>query len=131
MRRALVLLLCLPAAALAGCGTSADRTQSRAAVQALYAGFQRHDGAAACAQMSASLRRQIAHDSGSPCAKAVLGFDLHPGRPAAVLVYADASEVRLTGGDTAFLGDTRQGWRVQAVGCRPQGKGPYECEAAA
>jgi hypothetical protein len=131
MGRALVLLLCLPAAALAGCGTSADRDQSRAAVQALYAAVQRHDGAAACAQMSPSLRQQIVHDSGSRCAKAVLDFDLHGGRPTAVEVYADAAEVRLAGGDTAFLGDTQQGWRVQAVGCRPQGKGPYECEAAA
>jgi hypothetical protein len=131
MGRALVLLLCLPAAALAGCGTSADRDQSRAAVQALYAAVQRHDGAAACAQMSPSLRQQIVHDSGSRCAKAVLDFDLHGGRPTAVEVYADAAEVRLVGGDTAFLGDTQQGWRVQAVGCRPQGKGPYECEAAA
>jgi hypothetical protein len=131
MRRTLLVLLCLPAAALVACGTNTDRDQSRAAVQALYAAVQRHDGAAACAQMSASLRRQIAHDSGSPCAKAVLDFTLHGGTPAAVRVYADAAEVRLAGGDTAFLGDTHEGWRVQAVGCRPQGEGPYECEAAA
>jgi hypothetical protein len=131
MRRTSVVLLCLPAVALAGCGTSADRAQSRAAVQALYAAVQRHDGAAACAQMSPSLRQQIVHDSGSSCAKAVLDFDLRPGRPTTVHVYADAAQVRLTGGDTAFLDDTRQGWRVEAVGCRPQGKGPYECEAAA
>ena len=102
-RTSVVLLLWLPAAALAGCGTSADRDQSRAAVQALYAAVQRHDGAAACAQMSPSLRQQIVHDSGSRCAKAVLDFDLHGGRPTAVEVYADAAEVRLAGGDTAFL----------------------------
>ena len=130
MRRVL-LLLCVSAAALAGCGSGADRARARETVQALNAALQRHDGAAACAQMSAELRRQIAQDEGAPCAKAVLGLGLRGGRPATVRVYADAAEVRLAGGDTDFLGDTRHGWRVQAVGCRPQGGAPYDCAAVA
>jgi hypothetical protein len=48
-----------------------------------------------------------------------------------VRVYADAAEVQLSGGDTVFLSDTREGWRVDAVGCRPRGDGPYDCEEQA
>jgi hypothetical protein len=58
-------------------------------------------------------------------------LSLHGGRPAAVRVYADAAEVALAGGDTVFLGDTTEGWRVEALGCRPNGKGPYQCEEQA
>jgi hypothetical protein len=114
-----------------GCGTGADREQVRAAAQALYTAAQRHDGATACAQMSPSLRAQLVEDHGSPCAKAVLKLNLHGQTPMAVRVYANAAEVKIAGGDTVFLGDTREGWRVEALGCRPQGPGPYECEEQA
>jgi hypothetical protein len=113
-----------------GCGTGADRDQARAAAQALYTAAQRHDGATACAQMSPSLRAQLVEDHGSPCAKAVLKLNLHGQTPMTVRVYANAAEVEIAGGDTVFLGDTREGWRVEALGCRPQGPGPYECEEA-
>jgi hypothetical protein len=129
-RRALMLSL-LVAASAAACGTSTDRDQARSAAQTLYAAVQRHDGALACAQMSPSLRAQLVKDEGSPCAKAVLKLQLHDGTPETVRVYADSAEVRLRHGDTVFLGDTREGWRVEALGCQPQGPGPYDCEAQA
>jgi hypothetical protein len=130
--RASVIALCLLllVAGTTGCGTGADRDQARAAAQALYTAAQRHDGATACAQMSPSLRTQLVEDHGSPCAKAVLKLNLHGHMPMAVRVYANAAEVEIAGGDTVFLGDTREGWRVEALGCRPQGPGPYECEEA-
>ena len=133
MSRAPVITLCLLlfAAAVAGCGANADRDQARAAAQALYTAAQRHDGVTACAQMSASLRAQLVDDHGSPCAKAVLKLNLHGRTPVTVRVYADAAEVELAGGATVFLGDTREGWRVEALGCRSQGPGPYECEEQA
>jgi hypothetical protein len=126
-----VIALCLVAVAATGCGTGADRDQARAAAQTLYAAAQRHDGARACAQMSPDLRAQLVDDHGSPCAKAVLKLDLQGRTPRAVRVYADAAEVEFAGGDTVFLSDTSQGWRVEALGCRPQGPGPYECEEQA
>jgi hypothetical protein len=132
MSRAPVCLLCLLLVAVAaGCGTSADRDQARGAALTLYAAAERHDGAAACAQMSPSLRAQLVDDHGSPCAEAISKLKLDGHTPTTVRVYADAAEVRFAGGDTVFLGDTREGWRVEALGCRPQGPGPYECEEQA
>jgi hypothetical protein len=133
-RSTVPLLLAVIAAALGavGCGTSADRDQARTAAQRLYAAVERHDGTAACAQMSPPLRAQLVKNQSEPeCAKAVLKLSLHGGPPAAVRVYADAAEVELSGGDTVFLSDTREGWRVDAVGCRPQGSGPFDCEEQA
>jgi hypothetical protein len=133
MPRPLATLCCLlPIAVLAaGCGTSADREQARRATQTLYAAAQRHDGTTACAQMSPSLRSQLVSDQGGPCAKAVLKLSLKGQTPAKVEVYATDALVRLAGGDTVFLSDTREGWRVDALGCRPAGPGPYDCEEQA
>jgi hypothetical protein len=131
MRYLLPLALCVVAAICAGCGTDADRDQASRAAVALYAAVRGHDGAAACAQMSPSLRRQIVSDERKRCDRAVLGLDLTGRTPAAVEVYADAALVRFAGGDSVFLGATSEGWRVEALGCRPQGKGPYDCEEQA
>lgn len=127
---AVPLLACgVLALGAAGCGTSADRDQARAAAVGLYAAVRAHDGAAACARMSPDLRAQLVKDESEPaCAKAALKLSLHGGRAGAVQVYADAAQVRFTGGDTVFLGDTREGWRVEALGCKPHGKGPFDCE---
>jgi hypothetical protein len=114
----------------AGCGTAGDRDEARAAARELYAAVERHDGAAACARMSPSLRSQLVADEGGPCAKAVLGLDLSGRAPDRVEVYANEALVRFAGGgDTVFLSATRLGWRVDALGCRPEGEGPYDCEA--
>jgi hypothetical protein len=115
-----------------GCATSRDRDQARTAVQRLYDAVARHDGETACAQMSPALRAQlVTHGPARTCAAAVLKLSLHGTRVSDVRVYAIAARVRLAGGDTVFLGSGRQGWRVAAIGCRPRGSGPYECEEQA
>jgi hypothetical protein len=117
------------AVVVAGCGTGSDRDQARLAAQRLYAAVQDRDGTTACAQMSPDLRDTLVEDEGGgSCARAVLRLRLHQGAPSAVHVFADEAQVRLTGGDTVFLSDSAEGWRADAVGCRPKGPGPYECE---
>jgi hypothetical protein len=133
MSRTLLLALCLLTAVggVAGCGadTGAAGDQARRATQTLYAAAAGHDGTTACAQMSPALRAELVDDEGERCAKAVLSLHLNGRAPDAVEVYADNALVRLAGGDTVFLSDTREGWRVDALGCRPKGPGPYDCEA--
>jgi hypothetical protein len=131
-RRKSVVRLCLLALALAlalaGCGTGADRAQVRTAAERFSAAFERHDGAAACAQLTTDLRAQIAKDESEPtCAKAVPKLSLHGGRLLDVRVYATSGRARLAGGDTLFLGETKDGWRIEAVGCHPRRHAPYDC----
>jgi hypothetical protein len=131
-RRLMPCLVAAAAAMASGCGTGADRDQARAAAERFYAAVRQHDGRTACEQLSSSLRAQLVKDQpGDDCATAVLHLSLHGSRAAAVRVYATAGEVVLAGGDTVFLGDTRQGWRLDAVGCKPQGSGPFDCEEQA
>jgi hypothetical protein len=136
-RPVLPLLVLIAALAAAGCGTSGDRDQARAAADRLYAAVRAGDGSAACAQMSPALRAALVDDAGKRCARAVLDLDLAGRAPRDVEVYANSARVRFAGGgDAVFLGDTRLGWRVEALGCRPpsaagDADGPYDCEAEA
>jgi hypothetical protein len=117
---------------LVGCGTGGDRDAVRDAAQGLYRAAADQHGEAACARMSPSLRQALVADEGERCAKAVLDLDLSGRAARDVEVYADEAIVRMAGGDTVFLGDTALGWRVDALGCRPEAAGePYDCEAEA
>lgn len=130
MSRALLLCVAMALAA-SGCGTSGDRDDARAAAQRLYAATQGGDGVTACAQMSPALRRALVEqEDDARCAKAIDALDLDDGdgAPAVVEVYANTARVRFgDGGDTVFLALTSEGWRADAIGCRPEGAGPYDC----
>jgi hypothetical protein len=123
--------LAVLALVVAGCGTSADRTQVRATAQRFSDAVAQRDGAVACAQLSPDLRAQLVEDESATCSKAVLKLRLHGRRAGVVRVYATSALVRLVAGDTLFLGDTAQGWRLEAVGCRPRAGRPYDCEEEA
>jgi hypothetical protein len=125
----LALGLLLFVGTAAGCGTSGDRDRARHATQTLYSAVQHRDGTAACAQMSASLRARLVSDKGQRCAKAVLRLELTGHASGSIKVYANEALVRMINGDTVFLSDTPKGWRVDALGCRPRGHRPYDCQA--
>jgi hypothetical protein len=114
------LAVCAVGLAFAGCGTGADQREVRAAAERFYAAVKAHEGGAACALLS---------EPPPDCTNAVLKLSLHGTKATSVGVYATAAQVHLDGGDTVFLGFTRNGWRIDAVGCRTvPGGGPLECE---
>jgi hypothetical protein len=114
------LALCAAGLALSGCGTGADQRDVRAVTERFYAAVRHHDGGAACALL------------GQPppdCANAVRKLSLHGTRAQSASVYATSAQVRLDGGETAFLGWTPDGWRIDAAGCHVvAGGGPLQCE---
>ena len=123
-------IACVLAGLVAGCGTGFDARQARVAAERFQLAAIHHDGATACRQLSPPLRKQLIADESEPtCAKAIAQLELHGTRAASVRVYATSAQVALAGGDTLFLGLTREGWRIEALGCKPQGPGPYDCEA--
>lgn len=128
----MVALAAAAAALVAGCGTDADRDQAGAAAGRFAAALASGDGAVACAQLTPDLRSQLLKDErGTRCAAAVTQLEVHGRRVARVRVYATSAMAELADGDALFLDDTREGWRIAAVGCRPAGPGPYECEEQA
>jgi hypothetical protein len=124
-----VLLLCAGVLALAGCGRGSDRATVRGVAEGFYAAVADHDGAHACALLSADTRKALEQQESSSCARAVVHLDLSGRRAADVRVYSTDAGVDLRDGDTVFLQRDSVGWRIAAAGCRPQAHGePADCE---
>jgi hypothetical protein len=127
-----VLALALLAVALCGCGRSGDRRIVRDVAVQFYAAVDHHDGARACALLSADTREALEKQESEPCAKAVEHLDLNGGPVGSVSVYSTEAAVELRGGDTVFLQDDSVGWRIAAAGCRPTGhEQPADCDLEA
>jgi hypothetical protein len=118
--------------ALCGCGRSGDRQAVRDAAVGFYEAVEGHDGERACSLLSADTRTALEDQESESCDRAVEHLDLTGGPVAAVSVYSTEASVELRGGDTVFLQDTREGWRVAAAGCRPNAhEEPADCEVQA
>jgi hypothetical protein len=127
-----VLALALLALALCACGRSGDRQTVRDAAVQFYAAADRHDGARACALLSADTRKALEEQESESCDKAIEHLDLTAGPVGSVSVYSTNAAVELRGGDTVFLQDTKEGWRIAAAGCRPSGhEEPADCDLEA
>jgi hypothetical protein len=63
---------------------------------------------------------------------AVTELELERGSVVRVHVYVLNAMVELSSGETAFLDEGEEGWRLSAVGCKPVGgkpaDRPYDCE---
>jgi hypothetical protein len=124
--------LALVALAVCGCGRSGDRTIVRDAALRFYAAVARHDGQRACALLSADTRKALEDQESESCERAIEHLDLTGGPVASVSVYTTEAAVELRGGDTVFLQDTKEGWRIAAAGCRPSGhEEPADCDLEA
>ena len=127
-----VVAFALLAAALCACGRSGDRQTVRGVAVQFYAAVDRHDGARACALLSADTRTALEKQDAEACDKAVQHLHLDAGPVGSVRVYSLEAAVELRGGDTVFLEETKQGWRIAAAGCRPTGhEEPADCDLEA
>ena len=127
-----VLAVALVAGAAAGCGTGEDRDQARGAAEALYAAVEAGDGQAACRQLSPQARQELEGQEQAECADAILGLELTGVDVQRVEVFLNEAAVHLSGGESVFLDETQQGWRVSALGCREQSTNqPSDCEVQA
>ncbi|MDQ1621358.1 MAG: hypothetical protein QOE19_3927 [Actinomycetota bacterium] len=112
---------------LAGCG-QASGSGPRAAVERFAAAWAQRDGSAVCRLLAPRTRTEVAKSAKQPCAQAILDEDLPPaGSVAGAEVWGGAAQVR-TSGDTLFLAEFPEGWRVVAAGCRPHAGAPYDCQ---
>jgi hypothetical protein len=127
-----VLPAALALSVLAGCGTSADRTQVRAVTARFFAAIDARRGGDACAQLSPALRKALEQEHAvSRCADAVQRLKARGSAISGVDVYATSARVQLASGESVFLSAMRDGWRIAALGCRARSSGPYDCEEQA
>jgi len=116
--------------ALSGCGTGADRARARAVTTRFFSALDARRGGDACAQLSSTLQMTIEqqHPMTHGCADAVVKVNVHHRAIETVHVYATSGRVDLAGHQSVFLSAMRDGWQIDALGCRPRASGPYACE---
>jgi hypothetical protein len=114
-----------------GCGTDTSSAAAGRTVRVFYTSLARHDGAAACRELSDEARSSLETSEKKPCQQAVFSLGLSRSRVLAVRVYETSAQASLSGGDAAFLDQTREGWKISALGCKPQPGQPYDCQLEA
>jgi hypothetical protein len=125
----------VPAVVLAvlagGCGGSGARSDVRAVSQGFLQALGQKDGAAACRALSDQARAHLENEEGKPCAQAIGGLGLRASAVGRVQVYMTSAKADLRDGDSLFLSQGPDGWRLDAIGCTPSaGKPadrPYNC----
>jgi len=135
MRPTALAPLLVLATLLGGCGAGDDRSAARTVTERFYAAVRAQDGAGACALLSKSALEELETQSGQSCEDVITRLRYEGGAIAAVGVFAVNAKVDLVSGESAFLSREPDGWRLSAVGCKPEeGKPadrPFECEIAA
>jgi hypothetical protein len=129
------IALALLAVVLSGCGRDADRRDVQAVTDRFFAALEQGDGATACAELSQDTRTELESQEGKPCREAITGLGLKRSGITRVQVFLTNAKADLADGDSVFLGATSEGWRLSAVGCKPQGgkpaDRPFECSVQA
>jgi hypothetical protein len=125
----MTLVVLFATVAAAGCGTGADQDRVRATTARFFSALDARRGGESCKQLSSALAKAIEQEHrGEPCASVVASIEPRGSAVTRVRVYATSARADLAGGESVFLGLTRGGWRIEALGCRVRASGPYECE---
>jgi hypothetical protein len=89
------------------------------------------EGEAACAQLAPDTRVKLEDQAGEDCSDAITGLALATSPLTRVEVFVTNAKADLESGESVFLARGREGWRLSAVGCRPEGgkpaDRPYDC----
>ena len=130
----LVASVVAAAVGLAGCGQSDDRDSVRTITQRFLAAYRAQEGEPACGALSQDTRKELESQESRPCADAIAEVELEPGAVTRVEVAVTNAKVDLASGESVFLSEQAAGWRISALGCKPQGKPadePFDCELQA
>ena len=120
--------------ALAGCGQSDDREAVRATTQQFLAAYAADRDEAACGTLSSDTVQELESQEGAPCPDAIGKVELDGGTVADVEVSVTNAKVDLATGESVFLSEQADGWKITALGCRSAGKPadePFDCELTA
>lgn len=128
--RAAILALgaCL-AVAFGGCGASDREADAAVVAERFHAALEQGDGDAACAELNEVTASKLEQQEEMPCEQAVLELELPRGGAAAEAeVYVTSASVALADGETTFLDEGPEGWKVSVAGCTPTAPNlPYHC----
>lgn len=121
---------CLLTLAAVGCGTGERADDAAAVTERFHAALEANDGAAACEELSEQTASKLEQQEKKPCEEAILGLELPEGGTVAdTRVEITSAVATLSKGDSDFLDEGPDGWKIAAAGCVPTlPDQPYECE---
>jgi hypothetical protein len=121
---------CLLTVVLAACGTAERERDAAAVTERFHAALEANDGAAACDELSEETASKLEEQEKKPCEEAILELELPKGGSVADTRGEITSAVTtLADGDSDFLDEGPEGWKIAAAGCVPTlPDQPYECE---
>jgi hypothetical protein len=125
-----LLLVACAITALAGCGASDRKPDAAGVAERFQAALEKHDGAAACAELSDETKSKLEQQEKSPCEQSIFRIQLPEGGIAdKTSVYITSASVDLTTGGTTFLDEGPDGWKISAAGCElTTADQPLQCE---
>ena len=106
----------------------------RATTQQFLAAYAADRDEAACRPLSSDTVKELESEEGAPCPKAIGKVELGGGDIARVEVSVTNAKVDLATGESVFLSEQADGWKITALGCRSAGKPadePFDCELTA
>ncbi|HYJ66639.1 MAG TPA: hypothetical protein VEX15_03140 [Nocardioidaceae bacterium] len=113
------------ASLLTGCGSAGAAPQSVASE--FYQAVADEQASAACDLLAPQTRSELEQSAHAPCAEALIRQDLPTvGAPMATERFGNQAQVRFDG-ETAFLAEFDDGWKIVAAGCTPRDPLPYDC----
>jgi hypothetical protein len=125
----MTLVVLFVTVAAAGCGTGTDQDRVRGTTARFFSALDARRGGESCTWLSSALAKAIEQEHhGDRCANVVARIEARGSAVTQVRVYATSARADLADGDSVFLGLTRHGWRIEALGCRVRPTGPYDCE---
>ena len=130
----LLVAVSLLAVGVTGCGQSDDRDAVRATTQQFLAAYAADRNEAACQTLSSDTVKELESEEGAPCPDAIGKVELDGGNVVDVAVDVTNAKVELATGESVFLSEQADGWKIKALGCRSAGKPadePFDCELTA
>ena len=130
MGRRPILVVCLVALAVAGCGTGDRQRDAAAVAERFHAALESGDGKAACDELSEETASKLEQQEGKPCEESILSLKIPKGGTVAVSrVEITSAYMGLAEGSADFLEEGPEGWEIAAAGCKATTTDqPYECE---
>ncbi len=129
---ALWILLCV---VLTGCSGAPGSDEPRNVTVAFYEHIQAGRGDEACVLVSDATIKQLESQEQKPCAEAVMELDHEGGDVIDVHLFVTNAKVDLSSGESAYLNEESDGWKLSALACKvEEGKPrdrPLECEVEA
>jgi hypothetical protein len=129
-----LVVVSLLALGVAGCGQSDDREAVRATTQQFLAAYAADRDEAACQTLSSDTVKELESQEGAACPDAMGKVKLDGGNVVDVEVSVTNAKVDLATGESVFLSEQADGWKITALGCRSSGKPadqPFDCELTA